>query len=309
MPPKFGNPHLAVIVTNKCNLKCAYCLRKKSKAEIPLPKLEKIMKEAHQLGYRSMGLTGGEVLLYSQLKELFRVIKELKWNILFETNGILFNKEWLEFIEENTKGEISFSVSLDSDKKEEHEKMRKGTSFDKAVEAIRLIAKGGHNLRVTCVLSGENLAKKGDFSRFFSFVESLGAVNLNFQNEVDYKNRRQGKSLTPVYESLLGEIEKYKGKVVISPPGKEQADLLNCSRLEGKNFCLSATGIHPCIFAEPIKLGELKDFQDVYEKKMPAFIEFRKYALVKNQIKNGSCADCVNAIKKEIKSLLSSASV
>lgn len=153
---------LGIVATNKCNLNCAFCIwNKKPKdknREIDLNLFEKILIEAKQFGYADVQLTGGEVCLHSQFKELISLIVKYDFQFTFVSNCILWER--YKFIVENpeTKRKLnSVAFSLDGTK-ETHEKFRGVGSYDKVIEAVKYfkenkisvtlkMAVGSHNFK------------------------------------------------------------------------------------------------------------------------------------------------------------------
>lgn len=297
-------PHLATILTNRCNLSCDYCLRKKTPNSIPFDKLERIIKEAHKHGYRSIGLTGGEVLLYPQLKKLLHLINEMGWNVLFETNGILLDNDWIKFISQLfSKDKIYFSISLDSHENKIHDSSRGKGSHEKAVAAIKMLKEAFFEVRIIAVLSGKNMINTEDIIKYLNFCDQLGVNSVGFQEIVPVgKNGKRFSGKNKNRDFCFEAVDQYKGRMIVTGPGKNNGSKFDCGRLNGGSLCLSPVGIHSCIFSEEIIIGSLDDFSVVRKNRLRSYSEFRKYAMIiKNMQDAKTCGECILAVKSVIK--------
>jgi len=262
---------LTIILTHKCNLSCAYCLRGANpdyQAEIPYPELKKIIASAYQFGIRNAGITGGEPFLYSHWKELVEFLGNLKWHILWETNGQLINEKSLQFIKENLGDNVTFLVSLDSYKQEIHDKLRGKGSFGKAIMAIKLIKSYNFSLQTNAVLTPLNMMNEGDLIDYINFNKNLG-VNCANLNRVVSLGRGSDQKIFSLSDEQMTKLrflfKKYNNFDGYLKDGAFRLveDDVGCERL-GSEICISPFGIHPCIFHEDIKLGELQDFKKLF---------------------------------------------
>lgn len=297
--------HLAVILTNKCNLNCQYCLRKKNFKEINYLALKNIIQEARELGYQNIGLTGGEPLLYSRLHQLFNFLEKLNFHILLETNGILLNQKWIDFLKKN-KEKIIVSISLDSGTEEQHDKVRGKGSYSKAVLAIKRLVRAGLETRVISVLTQESMQRRSEIINYLKFCQKLGVSKIGFQDIVSVNDKsekiiRKEKNFT-IFKSAVSGFERRNKRIKITYPEMENQDLF-CPKIENRSLCISPSGIHPCIFNDQIRLGSLRDFHQVYAKIAESFIEFRKFAILSRNCTKYDCENCIKSVIEKIKEL------
>ncbi len=100
-----GRGDLRIVLTSRCNLRCAHCHNEgnlppwlASKNEIKLPQIEELISVAAGHGARSVKFTGGDPTVHKQFMDLLRRVKEWrlrfpsikKWGI--STNGLVFLK-------------------------------------------------------------------------------------------------------------------------------------------------------------------------------------------------------------------------
>ncbi len=114
-----GINYLRVSVTDRCNLRCIYCMSSEGIPLIPhsdLLSYEEIcavVRAAAGLGIMKVRLTGGEPLVRSELPGLIRMLTQIKGidEISLTTNGALLKKYALELKQAGLK---RVNVSLDT---------------------------------------------------------------------------------------------------------------------------------------------------------------------------------------------------
>ncbi|MFH1453393.1 MAG: radical SAM protein [Armatimonadota bacterium] len=116
-------------LTNKCNLKCIWCvdwhLRKSNKKEIKFEILKKLILDLAHGGTRGITIEGGgEPTVYSHFKDLMKFINNVDIKFGLITNGVLIpysdSVEKFEWIR----------ISLDVDNAENYAKYKKGNKKD-----------------------------------------------------------------------------------------------------------------------------------------------------------------------------------
>lgn len=98
-------------IVEGCNSRCITCdiWKKNNNNEMSLKTYRKVIKELKKVGLKSVGLTGGEPLLNTNLVEICKVTKKEELNLSISTNGLLLNRK----IEEIAKYVDNLSISLD----------------------------------------------------------------------------------------------------------------------------------------------------------------------------------------------------
>lgn len=141
-----------------CNLACTYCLTESSPTapprQIPAERMVDLAGQAKALGFSSIGITGGEPFLRSDLVSILgRIAAELP--VLVLTNGTLFNPRRIEAMAPLLRSEhpVSLQISLDSARAEDNDALRGDDNFSRVAAAVpRLIAAGFH-VRVAATLN------------------------------------------------------------------------------------------------------------------------------------------------------------
>ena len=130
--------YLRISVTDKCNLKCNYCIpengiRLADKDEIlTFEEIVRLAEAFSSLGGKKIRLTGGEPLLRKDIVRLISVLRSLDGieEICLTTNGVLLSQMASEL---KKAGLDRINISLDSLKKD---KFRSITGFDRLSDAV-----------------------------------------------------------------------------------------------------------------------------------------------------------------------------
>lgn len=149
---------------------------KKATNELTLNKIFQIIDEAKKQGAFTIGLTGGEPLLHTDLLAIIDKIYESGLQLVLTTNGTLITKNFVEKV----KNKVSlFRVSIDFDNPRDHDRFRgtKGT-FNRTIRAIKLLGQYQSFFQVTTltVISKANIART---KNLIDFLESLGVKSAN----------------------------------------------------------------------------------------------------------------------------------
>lgn len=144
------SPRLWLYSNYHCNLACTYCLTESSPTSparlLSKKQMLQLSKQAKILGFKSIGITGGEPFLRPDLEMIVaEIAKEMP--VLILTNGTLFNQRRIERMKNMLLAEhsVSLQISLDSASAEQNDSLRGENNFNLVAAAVpRLIAKGFH---------------------------------------------------------------------------------------------------------------------------------------------------------------------
>ena len=142
-------------VTSRCNMKCSFCdWWKMNMPELPTKKALTAIDEVCSLGVSFFDLSGGEPLLRKDLSILARKASSYGCLVSMNTNGTLLKSGRASEIADVFDVVV---VSLDGPK-EIHDKIRgvAGT-YDKAIEAIKLLKARGVRVGVNSVVTPWNI--------------------------------------------------------------------------------------------------------------------------------------------------------
>lgn len=155
MQKKFTGLHIEL--TNQCNLRCTHCYNieylESNNTDIDTNEVKKIIDDALLAGVRDIGFSGGEPFMRSDIFELITYSSKHPIHIL--TNGMFINKRVIEKLKQIPNLLIEFRVSLDGLKT--HAKIR-GTSFQPALNGIKLLLEAGYVTSVNTMITNDNIS-------------------------------------------------------------------------------------------------------------------------------------------------------
>lgn len=160
--------YLELQLTHVCNLRCAHCyLGSHGSGEMALTDAVSITQQFAAIGGLRLFISGGEPLIYKDLKKYIALTKDIKVRRVLFSNGTMIdskNVSWLDV------DEIQFS--LDGWEKG-HEVLRGSGTFEKTISGIRLACKAGVAVSVSTMIHRENL---DEFDLMKNFIRDIGAV-------------------------------------------------------------------------------------------------------------------------------------
>lgn len=131
-----------IAITNRCNLNCIHCTAKSNIDEIDTLSLKEIYAIIDQIcdvNPRIINITGGEPLIRKDILQILNYIRnKYSGYIVLSTNGILINKNNIDFIISNVD---EVSISLDGYNQESVEKIRGKGVYTKVIDTIELLHK------------------------------------------------------------------------------------------------------------------------------------------------------------------------
>jgi len=196
----FNRPitYLRVSVTDKCNLRCVYCM-----PESGLPWLRRdellsyeeiveIVRAAASVGVRTIRLTGGEPLVRRDLHRLVGGINAIEGidDIALSTNAVLLEEQLEALL---AAGLRRVNVSLDTLRRDRFERIARRPGLEAVLRGIEAAIAGGlAPVKINCVvMRGQNDDEIADFAQltreqavFVRFIEVMPVhENLELQRE------------------------------------------------------------------------------------------------------------------------------
>lgn len=182
MKDSFGREidYLRISVTDRCNLRCVYCMPQEEIHRIPQEEIlsyEEIEMAAAVfagLGISRIKLTGGEPLLRRDLPVLIDKLKHIQGirNVTLTTNGTLLKDQIGGLTEAGLDG---VNISIDSLDPKEYARITRGGCLDEALEGLRAAcSQKGLLVKVNCVSFMEE--EKG----FCKRVKDLGGLAKSY---------------------------------------------------------------------------------------------------------------------------------
>jgi cyclic pyranopterin phosphate synthase len=300
---RFGREinYLRLSLTDRCNLRCVYCMPMHGLTFIPTPELltaaelEQVVRAAVAAGFNKIRLTGGEPTLRQDIVEIVRRLAPIEGvdQLVMTTNGYR-----LPFIAQDLAeaGLKRVNIHVDSLNKEGVAKIMRLGTFDKAWAGIEAAEKAGLTpLKLNAVITrGYNddaavelarltLAKPWQI-RFIELMPFAGPTEIQLENYVSSDEVKSWieAELGPLFETndgnLDGEARVYRlagslGTVgFISPISNPYCDDCNRMRLtaDGRlRMCLLVDG--ELDFRETLRSGgSHQDLVALFERAIQA---------------------------------------
>jgi MoaA/NifB/PqqE/SkfB family radical SAM enzyme len=157
-----------------CNLHCVYCLTESSpradRRRLAPDEMIAAADEAVALGYRALGVTGGEPFLVPDMPELLAELA-VRLPTLVLTNATLFTPRLLDRLAPLADLPLTVQISLDSAEPQVNDDLRGPRNFAKVVEAIPRLVEMGIPVRVATT-GNHNTAE--EMERLCALHRSLG---------------------------------------------------------------------------------------------------------------------------------------
>jgi cyclic pyranopterin phosphate synthase len=161
---------LRVSLTDKCNLRCTYCMPldqafMNESEYLGANEYFEVIKELCDLGLEEIRLTGGEPLLRKSFTDIVQMLSTLPLKkIGLTTNGILIDK-YLDVLIQNKI--FHLNISLDSLDTDNFKKITNGNHLPKVISNIRLAVKAGLIVKInTVAMKNINDHEVDDFIKF-----------------------------------------------------------------------------------------------------------------------------------------------
>lgn len=166
----------------KCNQKCEHCAISKFRthlkgSELSVANIKQIADEAHVYGLSSLCISGGEPLLFKDLKETIEAIDSRRFVLSIDTNGSLLNEEKIKWLVD--LGVDRIHLSIDGDE-ENHNSFRKADAdaWQHNIDLLPLCKKHGLGVIINTVATKDLVRTKKietqlEFIKQFGFHSSL----------------------------------------------------------------------------------------------------------------------------------------
>jgi MoaA/NifB/PqqE/SkfB family radical SAM enzyme len=166
---------LWLYATYHCNLACSYCLTESSprianRRTLTAETLLRAVREAKELGFASVGMTGGEVFMLPDFADTLRRIAELL-PVVALTNGTLFTERRLAELEPLAGRDVALQLSLDSDDRARNDALRGPGNFDRVLEAIPKLLERKLRVRIATTVEDQDA---DELQRVCTLHRSLG---------------------------------------------------------------------------------------------------------------------------------------
>lgn len=191
--------------TLRCNLRCLHCYSEsgpEDSDELSLESLSGFLLEARQLGYSYVGVSGGEPLLWGELRNFLECARNTGFSTSVSTNGTLINKSYAESLW-GLAGIVAVSVDGPP---EDHAKMRRSsTAFGLMRNGLSALRDAGVPFTLAFTLTRYNADKLG---WLYDFADKEGAIGIHVHPLADFGAASKNLS-DAVPDSLEFEVASY----------------------------------------------------------------------------------------------------
>ena len=171
--------YLRVSVTDRCNLRCAYCMPPEGVAFVPhervlsLERIALVARAAAGLGFDKVRLTGGEPLVRKSLPELVSMLRDIPGlaTIAMTTNGTLLAPVAADLAR---RGLSSVNVSLDALDPARYASITRGGDVRDAIAGVRAARAAGLPVKLNVVLGDSDGPE--DLDAVTAFAASEGCA-------------------------------------------------------------------------------------------------------------------------------------
>lgn len=196
-------------LTARCNLKCKMCYvcqpatsKEAINSELTAAQWIKLAEEIRDEGALFTTLTGGEVLLRKDFKEIYENITQLGMRVVVFTNGTLITPELAKWF--GKKPPSRLSITLYGASADTYEKVcGMGEGFNKVCRAIEALLAEGITLEVKTTITKGNVK---DYNKMVDMADNWG-LKLGV---IDYVSPRREGCYTDPLGNRLSPIEMAK---------------------------------------------------------------------------------------------------
>lgn len=186
--------YLRVSVTDRCNLRCKYCMPEHGIKILPpenilrFEEIIRIIKIMVTLGITRIRITGGEPLVRKDIVFLIRKIKQIK-GIEFlglTTNGVLLERFAQELLSAGVDG---LNISLDTVDVERYKEITRYNELPNVMKGLnKALALGFPSVKINCVLTADS--KKEDWLHIVELARTkpLDVRLIEFMPIIDSNN-------------------------------------------------------------------------------------------------------------------------
>jgi MoaA/NifB/PqqE/SkfB family radical SAM enzyme len=259
-------------ITMRCPNKCIHCGAADIIAdpELSLDEVNRVIDESIELGSYLISFDGGEPILRHDLADMVRHVDKSMAIATSFTSGYGLTRKKAE--ELKAAGLYAVRVSIDSSRKEEHERVRgRPGSYDDAMKGIDNALAAGILTDMFVVVSPDNIDELEDF---YALAENKGMHEISLY-EIIAVGRwldHEDETIGPADVDRLGRFQKDKNKLREGPritafPFFMGPDMFGCFAGRRWVHITSAGDVLPCAYT-PLKFGNIRDepLKDIWKR-------------------------------------------
>lgn len=209
--------NLRVSVTDRCNIRCFYCMPEQvqflpRKDVLSFEEIERVVRVFASLGINRIRLTGGEPLVRAEVWKLVSILKGIVGieEISMTTNGVLLADQAERL---RTAGLDRLNISLDTVDPKVFEKITRRQGLDKTLAGIEAAQQAGFKkIRINAVsivgLTESEIVPLARFARDHDLeLRFIEFMPLDGDEAWESDQVLSGKKVRQIIESELGHLE------------------------------------------------------------------------------------------------------
>lgn len=168
------------VLTDDCNQTCKYCSENAGVGNakmLPYDMVDNLLKDIYEVSKEAIvSFIGGEATIWPRFYEMLgeKSFRKFKYKSLYTNATALSTNDVLDI---KGAGFFEVRVSIDSDRKQEHDAFRGEGTFDRAVSYIELMTKNDIPVTVGTVLKKSNI---GRLNHLVDFLKNLDVKMIHF---------------------------------------------------------------------------------------------------------------------------------
>ena len=199
--------YLRISLTEKCNLRCTYCMPadgitlSPQKHLMTADEIYTIAKKFVDLGITKIRLTGGEPMVRKDFATILERLAKLPIELGITSNGILADRFLLVLKQNNVK---SITISIDTLKKEKFKQITRRDEFSKVWNTIQLYLKEGFKVKLNIVL-----IKNFNDNEIIDFIQLTKNQNLiiRFIEFMPFDGNQWNMDKLVTYQKIIDTIQ------------------------------------------------------------------------------------------------------
>lgn len=252
-----------IIVTGKCHCNCWHCFRSNytDNSDLDIKTIEKVIKDAYDLGAVILGITGGEPMLRNDIMDILKLIPD-EMEGMFYTTGYKIDEKFAKQLADTNVTRCL--ISLDHYDKNVINKRRGNTkAFDSTIDGIKALVQENIYTAVTLCVT-EDLIDREQFYQYIEFTKELKVDEIRVILPIPQGNIL-GKNYKRLYLDAIRWTRKIRDEAL---ENSQYPNILLFSEFEGnKNFGCGAGNtiltinndgqVNPCVCV-PLSIGNVK---------------------------------------------------
>ena len=263
-------------VSLACNLRCSHCLSSSGEpavGELSREEALNLVEQLHEAQVFQVNFGGGEPFMRPDFEEILDACHGRGIMTCISTNGTLLDEARVARLAQSRL--VAIQVSMDGATRETCDAIRGHGVYDKAIEAIKLLAATRIPTSINTVLTTQNA---GEIPAMYEMARSLGVSLRVSRFRPSGRGADNWEALRPTPAQLIefsdwlarsGDVRT--GDSFFSLTSQERQGLgLNLCGAAKLTCCVGPTGnMYPCAFlqTERFKAGSLREnsFQEIWD--------------------------------------------